>query len=297
MVHADDQHGISRAALDQLRPLLQGNQPRHAGDGHALDRAARAVRRRQVRREQVPLQMPARRRGTRTVISEAFERLEVGLGGRKHQADAFGGNPRENFARLLPAPPPTRAWRVARRDRHSRHCPARPRQPCGIGTAHDETVPRAASRWRSSASPNAGLHTPAGGGDGAATGNDNSAGAAHAYSVNSPEASRRPSHETTPCNQQHGAEPFEFTHFDLQRAIQAAGVIRCEIGTPPPACRRAMDRRVSARRARFAWAAATVWATHSTSAVSETKPPATAKWPAGNRRSRRRSCRRSGSAR
>ncbi len=90
MIHADDKDRVCRAALNQLRALLEGDGSGGAGGGYGLTRTARAVFRREIFREQLGLEMAASAFGAGTAVREAFECFDVRLCGGKNEADALG---------------------------------------------------------------------------------------------------------------------------------------------------------------------------------------------------------------
>jgi hypothetical protein len=92
MIHADDQHGVSSTALDEFCALHQRDETRDAGVGNVLHRAVRPEFGGQIGGEQVGLQMTAGGSRAGAAIGQAFERFDVGFGGRENEAEAVGGD-------------------------------------------------------------------------------------------------------------------------------------------------------------------------------------------------------------
>ena len=90
MIHANHEDRVRRAALNQLRALLQGDGSRGAGGGDSLHRTARTVLGGEIGSEQLRLEMAARLLGARPSVREAFERFDVRLGGGQDQTDTPG---------------------------------------------------------------------------------------------------------------------------------------------------------------------------------------------------------------
>ena len=90
-IDAGDKNGVGLAAADEGGPLLEGAHAGNARRGNALRRAATIQPPGEIGGEESRLDVPLGDAGNRLTPDQFVQRLDIGLGGRKHQSAAGGG--------------------------------------------------------------------------------------------------------------------------------------------------------------------------------------------------------------